>query len=277
MPEVRRSEPNGNVGLTDSFRILASPGRQPAPRCMAVPFRETIMKTLYVVRHAQASFGRRDYDELSDLGARQAAILGDHLADSGPVFDRVYSGEMKRQLATAHAVISRIGKRGATAEPRVAAEFNECDPPSIIRLQVPDMIREDRSLFEDLQTIFTDSGSLKRVFEWAMFRWVSGRCELPGVETWEEFVTRVGAGVTRVMGESGPHGNVLVLTSAGTIAAVMQMAEGLSAEDTIRLALRINNASVSAFTWGGRSLKLSFFNSITHFETLDEPDLITYR
>lgn len=235
------------------------------------------MNTLYVVRHAQASFGSRDYDELSDLGSRQAAILADHLADSGPVFDRVYSGEMKRQLATAHAVISRIGKRGPTAEPRVAVEFNECDPPSIIRLQVPDMIREAPSIFEDLKTIYTDQRSLNRVFEWAMVRWASGRCELPGVETWEAFVTRVREGVTRVMAESGPHGNALVLTSGGAISAVMKMAEGLSDEDTIRLALRIRNASVSAFTWDGRSLKLQFFNSITHLETLDEPDLITYR
>jgi broad specificity phosphatase PhoE len=235
------------------------------------------MKTLYVIRHAQASFGSENYDELSDLGTRQASILGEHLADEGPAFDRVYCGAMKRQQATAHVILSHIEKRGAPAGPHLATEFNECDPPSIIRMQVPEMIREAPSIYEDLQRIYTDPWSLNRVFEWAMTRWASGRCDLPGVETWEEFITRVRDGVTRVMSESGPQGNVLVLTSGGAISAVMQMAEGLSDEDTICLALGIHNASVSAFTWDRRTLKLSFFNSIRHFETLEEPDLITYR
>jgi len=35
---------------------------------------------IYLVRHGQASFGAEDYDELSDLGARQSRLLGGWLA-----------------------------------------------------------------------------------------------------------------------------------------------------------------------------------------------------
>ena len=34
------------------------------------------MSNIYLVRHGQASFGAADYDQLSELGLRQSALLG---------------------------------------------------------------------------------------------------------------------------------------------------------------------------------------------------------
>jgi len=36
------------------------------------------MGTLYLVRHGQASFGAADYDNLSELGHKQSARLGEY-------------------------------------------------------------------------------------------------------------------------------------------------------------------------------------------------------
>ena len=36
------------------------------------------MSELHLVRHAQASFGSDNYDQLSDLGHRQSRLLGGH-------------------------------------------------------------------------------------------------------------------------------------------------------------------------------------------------------
>ncbi|HEX5612745.1 MAG TPA: phosphoglycerate mutase family protein, partial [Burkholderiales bacterium] len=47
------------------------------------------MAELYLVRHAQASFGTEDYDRLSELGRRQARWLGEYFAERGMRFDRV--------------------------------------------------------------------------------------------------------------------------------------------------------------------------------------------
>ena len=40
------------------------------------------MSTLYMIRHGQASFGKEDYDKLSDGGLRQARILAHHFIDT---------------------------------------------------------------------------------------------------------------------------------------------------------------------------------------------------
>ena len=41
------------------------------------------MAELYLIRHAQASFGAENYDQLSDLGHQQSQSLGKALADQG--------------------------------------------------------------------------------------------------------------------------------------------------------------------------------------------------
>ena len=48
------------------------------------------MATIYLIRHGQASFGKANYDELSDLGQQQATRLGQALAQRMPAFDAVF-------------------------------------------------------------------------------------------------------------------------------------------------------------------------------------------
>ena len=50
------------------------------------------MAELYLIRHAQASFGTSDYDRLSPLGCRQAGALGEYFRDCAIHIDAVYSG-----------------------------------------------------------------------------------------------------------------------------------------------------------------------------------------
>ena len=37
------------------------------------------MGNLTLIRHGQASFGEKDYDNLSDLGRKQGHLLGEYL------------------------------------------------------------------------------------------------------------------------------------------------------------------------------------------------------
>jgi len=41
------------------------------------------MGELYLIRHAQASFGAEDYDKLSVLGCEQSVALGNALSQHG--------------------------------------------------------------------------------------------------------------------------------------------------------------------------------------------------
>ena len=58
------------------------------------------MSELYLVRHAQASFGAANYDQLSDLGHQQSRWLGEHLALRGIGFDKLVVGDMHRHHQT---------------------------------------------------------------------------------------------------------------------------------------------------------------------------------
>ena len=51
------------------------------------------MRLIYLVRHGQASFGKRDYDALSELGHEQSRLLGRALAVREIVPDVVIRGE----------------------------------------------------------------------------------------------------------------------------------------------------------------------------------------
>ena len=58
------------------------------------------MGTLYLVRHAQASFSSADDDRLSPLGWQQAQRLSEHLRAHGIRVQRVLTGTLRRHRET---------------------------------------------------------------------------------------------------------------------------------------------------------------------------------
>jgi broad specificity phosphatase PhoE len=92
---------------------------------------------VYVVRHGQASFGAADYDVLSELGHRQAALAGVELRDRGVRIDLVASGTLRRQRETAAAALAAYAGVPAagppvavTAGPRVAVTAGQPASPA---------------------------------------------------------------------------------------------------------------------------------------------------
>ncbi len=55
------------------------------------------MTTLLFARHGQASFGQSNYDKLSPLGEKQAALLGSHYGSTQRKIDAIVSGSLVRQ------------------------------------------------------------------------------------------------------------------------------------------------------------------------------------
>ena len=234
------------------------------------------MKEIFLVRHAQASFGRKNYDRLSALGIRQAQILGDYFVGLGLKFDAIFSGSMERQIDTAQTVMSRFSEDGAKLGLCVIDAFNEFDSSSIIMTQVEDLVREDPSISKALPNVYKDRRSFQFVFDRAVMRWMSGRHEVSAVESLETFTRRVYAGIANVVEDAGQKERVAIFTSGGTISAAMQIALGLSTEKAIGLAWQIGNTSVSTFYYGEKGLGLLSFNSLAHLELRGEPELITY-
>ena len=235
------------------------------------------MSVIYFMRHGQASFGEENYDRLSDLGCRQSEILGDYFLDLGLRFDAVYSGTIERQTVTARIVMSRFPDEAARPPGQSWPEFNEYQSSEIIESQIPALIEEDATISDALERMYTDRRSFQRVFESAMLRWVSGRYDQPGVETWKAFSGRVRKGVRRIMTDNGRRKKIAVFISGGPISAALQMALGLDDETALRLNWQIRNTSVSTFKYDDEGIFLGSFNSVAHLEQQRDSGLLTYR
>ena len=57
-------------------------------------------RSVWLVRHGQASFGKSDYDNLSEAGHEQAYLLGKDFARRGITPSLLVSGSMKRHRQT---------------------------------------------------------------------------------------------------------------------------------------------------------------------------------
>jgi len=233
------------------------------------------MSGILMIRHGQASFGRQNYDQLSDLGRRQAQILGDYLHRLGFNFSTAYSGTMNRQTETARLVLSRFPE---TQPPlNITPELNEYDSWTVMKAFLPGLTAADPGLAEARDRMYEDARSFQQVFEPAMLRWISGRYDVPGLETWRDFTGRVAGLISGIIETQGPGRTIAVFTSGGPISAVVQMALETSDQVTLRLNWGIRNASVSVFKYNARQVFLSSYNSVAHLEQQGDPALLTYR
>jgi broad specificity phosphatase PhoE len=231
-----------------------------------------------MVRHGQASFGEENYDRLSPKGSEQSRLLADFFLKTGLTFDALYSGAIDRQRQTVREIISLYDESGlGMPEPKVMTEFDEYDSKAIVTSEIDGLIAEDQTIALDLDHMYTDKKAFQRVFEKVMLRWVTGRYDKPGVETWAEVQRRVRAGFARVMEENGRNKLILVIASGGTISAAVQFALGISDAETIQLSWQIVNTSVTRFMYNNQRITLQSFNIFSHLELTERSDLITYR
>ena len=242
------------------------------------------MSSIYFIRHGQASFGRANYDRLSELGRRQCRLLGEHLSRSGVAFDAVYTGALERQQDSAQILLAAYGDAGRPFPEPAAAnpDWNEYDSQSILSGSLPRAMAahpEIAALAKELAAngrldLANDKRAFQRLFSRVMDLWVEGRLGVEGMESWPDFTARVNRGLDRVMAEQGAGKTVAVVTSGGPISAVMQRA--LAAPDKIALELgwAIVNSSFTECRYRNGKFSLASFNQTPH---LDEPAMITYR
>jgi broad specificity phosphatase PhoE len=237
-----------------------------------------LMSLVYVIRHAQASFGTPNYDALSPLGFRQAEILGNHCLELGIHFDAVVSGTMNRQQQTARTVLDVYQQAGCqTPEPMLLPAFDEYDAFGIWDTHVAEMLRTDASLGERIQRAKTDRKAFQKLFEIVMMEWAGGKRVLPGEPSWPSIVDRVRDGVDALVRISAGMKHVAVFTSGGPIGIWMKLALGLSDTKAMEISWQVLNASVSRFFIGKRGVFLSVFNDVCHLLMKKSPELITYR
>ena len=227
------------------------------------------MAAIYLIRHGQASWGKRDYDNLSKTGIEQAGVLGKALLQRVGTPDQVIVGGMRRHRQTADAALDAMGIRFKWAED---ARWNEYDHQELIIRQNP-LYRSRAVMMAEMALSRDPKRKFQTFFEKALARWVSNEYEHEYRESWGSFKKRIDSALKELQRQDG---NTLVFTSGGAISASVRKLWQMPDEEWLRLNRVIANATVTKIVSGKRGLHLSTFNEHAHFEG-EFGHLLTYR
>lgn len=242
------------------------------------------MSTVYLVRHGQAGT-RDDYDSLSELGRRQARLLGEYLAAQRINFAAAYVGAMSRQLQTAEQIRAAYTNAGGSfPEIKVEKQWNEFDlgflydklAPRLCAADPQFKLEYDRMREQLRLTGSVASAEIHRKWQpcdsMLVQAWIKGT-HAHGGETWEEFCSRI-AGCRALIPDSDPQANVMVFTSATPVAIWTGLALEIFDERIMGLAGVLYNSAFTTLKLRGEQLRLFTFNAIPHLTT---PELRTHR
>jgi len=239
------------------------------------------VSVILLVRHGQASFGKADYDLLSDVGERQSRVLGRSLTARGIEPDLLVTGAMKRHRQTLdHAMDAARW----SAPVNLDEGWNEFDHEHVIEVLKPHY-KSHLLMKADLVRTLKPREAFQAMFEEATRRWASGEFDDEYEESFRAFSSRVADALSRTASALEPKQTAVVFTSGGPIAAIAAAILSPSDQPEVNIAAaelwgRLNittiNTGVTKLVVGGRGQTLVSMNDHSHLESA-EPGLVTYR
>ena len=238
------------------------------------------MSSLYLIRHGQAGT-RGNYDALSDLGRRQAHLLGQHLAAQKVPFKALIAGCRNRQQQTA-AEFRRAYREAGIALPDVVSDphWNEFDMTAVFSEFAPLLCAADPKFKQDYQELLRKLKDAESPIHqaWtdcdtrAMRAWMEDRypCQ---TESWAAFRRRVLA-ARESLGAFDSGDAVAIFTSATPISIWVANALGISDGKIMPLAGVMYNSAITTMRLRGDGPMLFTFNGVPH---LSDPQLRTFR
>lgn len=245
-----------------------------------------VMSRLHLIRHAQASFGSADYDQLSELGEEQSRRLGTHWAEQAWDFDRVYVGPRRRHQRTAELAGAALRAHGrGWTDPEVLAELDEYAGLQVFRAVAAQTGLKEAMLAAQFarppssESVGPSGDAVKlellKQFQGTMARWVSGELVVPDVETWADFRARARRVLQGIMANCPNGQRIAIFTSTGPIATALDLALNLQDQAMMETSWQLRNTSVSEFLFSSDRFTLSTFNTLPHLSAGDRR-LITH-
>ena len=233
------------------------------------------MATIYLIRHGQASFGKENYDQLSDLGHQQAARLGDVLSQRLPNFDAVHLGSMLRHKQTAENCLRGFEQSLESINAVFDANWNEYDFRDILTQLRPEFSTA-KGTTDYIRSQADPKAAFEQSFNDAVDRWVSGNYDTDYIESWSTFSARIHQAFKATIANSEGNKNIAVFTSGGPISVVSQHLLGVAESKMMQMNWTLLNCGVTKIVTTGSRQFLSSLNEHTHFEGVDNKHFITY-
>jgi broad specificity phosphatase PhoE len=226
-----------------------------------------VTSELFLVRHAQASFGSGNYDRLSELGHRQARWLGEHFRSRRLAFDRVICGHMVRHRETVEGIFHGMGQD--FGGPDLDPNWNEFDFEAIVGAYL--------ELHPDQRPAPGASvGSFSRLLRNALQAWTEDRLAAPLPERWRQFEERVRQGLNATTAQPGDGRRILLVSSGGAIATALSHVLQAPPGAMVHMNLQLRNSSVSHLYFNQRAVHFAGFNHVPHLDHPDRAGSVTY-
>jgi broad specificity phosphatase PhoE len=218
---------------------------------------------ILLLRHAQASFGTENYDRLSELGRRQAVLLGAALKERAPNLASVVAGTSVRQRHTAELALP-----GSELPLLTDARLEEYPIDQLLAHHGP----SDVSLERPGMT----SREFQGVLDSTLSAWVEAGPGTGAELSWPDFQSRCTVALGEVAATLQGGESAVVFTSGGVIAAIAASLLGRSGAEFPSLNRVILNASLTKVVFGGSGATLISFNEHAHLEAAGA-GMLTYR
>ncbi|ACT60532.1 histidine phosphatase family protein [Hirschia baltica] len=224
------------------------------------------MPRLHFVRHGQASFGAKDYDNLSEIGHLQSKVLGKAMWREGA--GRLYSGTLKRHCQTAEGFAAGVAYE---QEPR----WNEFDYLNIIGAMRPEF-DSSQAIGDFVAKSKNPNLEFQAIYDAAVQRWADGENDQDYNESRSDFRLRIRSAIDDLANSLPKDGTAFVFSSGGPISAVVQEVMDLSETTTRQVERVLHNASVTTISVSSNRTHMIAFNQHHHLEA-EDAKLITHR
>jgi broad specificity phosphatase PhoE len=224
------------------------------------------LPTVFLVRHGQASFGSDDYDVLSALGEQQSKVLGDELRRRDVRVDRVWSGTLRRQRATAVACLAAADLDLEITQDR---RWNEYDLDPLLEHYLAELNIPPAAAAASPR-------EFQQLLERAMIAWSEDGASVGTAGTWADFCSAPWEALAEVFHSLGSGGTALVFTSGGVVSAICASLLGLAPRAFLAVNRTIVNASLTKVVSGRSGISLVSLNEHGHFEGANR-ELLSYR
>lgn len=240
------------------------------------------MAAIYLIRHGQASFGKADYDQLSEKGSEQSKLLGKHW-QSLPIPDKFYAGDLLRHSQTLESFL--IGSQNHDSSVTLHSGFNEFNHVELLTCYDPQW-----KSFADMAASIGQGPDANKLFQKefakALERWVGGKFDSDYKESWPQFKKRCVSALQDVINQEllskqrldneKSSQDICIFTSGGTIAVIIQHILGLSDQKALGVNQQLRNTSVTKLLCSGSKLNIDYLNNYGHL-TLAGDNWVTYR